>query len=56
MGDPVRLPGNDIAAPLTNDVFKDRRGLLWVTDKERGSTSSNTKIERALKDGFAFVP
>jgi hypothetical protein len=25
-----------VAAPLTNDVFKDDRGLLWVTDKERG--------------------
>jgi hypothetical protein len=22
--------------PLINDVFKDARGLLWVTDKERG--------------------
>jgi hypothetical protein len=25
-----------VTAPLTNDVFKDNRGLLWVTDKERG--------------------
>jgi hypothetical protein len=25
-----------VAAPLTNDVVKDHRGLLWVTDKERG--------------------
>jgi hypothetical protein len=22
--------------PLTNDVFKDDRGLLWLTDKARG--------------------
>ena len=29
-------PGDGVAAPLTNDVFKDDRGLLWVTDKERG--------------------
>jgi hypothetical protein len=29
-------PRNGVAAPLANDVFKDRRGLLWVTDKERG--------------------
>jgi hypothetical protein len=28
--------GDGVAAPLTNDVFKDARGLLWVTDKERG--------------------
>jgi len=32
----IPKPGDGVAAPLTNDVFKDRRGLLWVTDKERG--------------------
>jgi hypothetical protein len=45
IGDPANLkergyfipkPGDGVAAPLTNDVFKDDRGLLWVTDKERG--------------------
>jgi hypothetical protein len=32
----IPKPGDGVAAPLTNDVFKDQRGLLWVTDKERG--------------------
>jgi hypothetical protein len=32
----IPKPGDGVAAPLTNDVFKDNRGLLWVTDKERG--------------------
>jgi len=32
----IPKPGDGVAAPLTNDVFKDARGLLWVTDKERG--------------------
>ena len=32
----IPKPGDGVAAPLTNDVFKDDRGLLWVTDKERG--------------------
>ena len=32
----IPKPGDGAAAPLTNDVFKDNRGLLWVTDKERG--------------------
>ena len=32
----IPKPGDGVAAPLTNDVFKDHRGLLWVTDKERG--------------------
>ncbi len=32
----IPKPGDGVVAPLTNDVFKDRRGLLWVTDKERG--------------------
>ncbi len=32
----IPKPGDGAAAPLTNDVFKDHRGLLWVTDKERG--------------------
>jgi hypothetical protein len=32
----IPKPGDGVAAPLTNDVFKDGRGLLWVTDKERG--------------------
>ena len=32
----IPKPGDGVAAPLTNDVFKDERGLLWVTDKERG--------------------
>ena len=32
----IPKPGDGVAAPLTNDVFKDRRGLLWVADKERG--------------------
>ena len=31
----IPKPGDGVAAPLTNDVFKDDRGLLWVTDKER---------------------
>ncbi len=32
----IPKPGDGVTAPLTNDVFKDHRGLLWVTDKERG--------------------
>ena len=32
----IPKPGEGVAAPLTNDIFKDERGLLWVTDKERG--------------------
>ena len=32
----IPKPGDGVGAPLTNDVFKDDRGLLWVTDKERG--------------------
>ena len=32
----IPKPGDGVAAPLTNDGFKDDRGLLWVTDKERG--------------------
>jgi hypothetical protein len=32
----IPQPGDGMVAPLTNDVFKDERGLLWVTDKERG--------------------
>jgi hypothetical protein len=32
----IPKPGDGVPAPLTNDVFKDSRGLLWVTDKERG--------------------
>ncbi len=32
----IPKPGDGVPAPLTNDIFKDHRGLLWVTDKERG--------------------
>jgi hypothetical protein len=32
----IPKPGDGVAAPLTNDVYKDDRGLLWVTDKQRG--------------------
>lgn len=32
----IPKPGDGVAAPLTNDVYKDERGLLFVTDKERG--------------------
>lgn len=32
----IPKPGDGVPAPLTNDVVKDDRGLLWVTDKERG--------------------
>ena len=32
----IPKPGDGVTAPLTNDVVKDARGLLWVTDKERG--------------------
>jgi hypothetical protein len=32
----IPKPGDGLAAPQTNDVFKDERGLLWVTDKQRG--------------------
>jgi hypothetical protein len=32
----IPKPGDGLAAPLTNDVAKDTRGLYWVTDKARG--------------------
>ena len=32
----IPKPGNGLAAPLTNDVAMDDRGLLFVTDKTRG--------------------
>ncbi len=32
----IPKPGDGLAAPETNDVCKDKRGLLWVTDKQRG--------------------
>jgi hypothetical protein len=32
----IPKPGDGLAAPETNDVAKDHRGLLWVTDKQRG--------------------
>jgi hypothetical protein len=32
----IPKPGDGLAAPETNDVCKDERGLLWVTDKQRG--------------------
>ncbi|MSP40962.1 MAG: RNA polymerase subunit sigma-70 [Deltaproteobacteria bacterium] len=32
----IPKPGDGVAAPLTNDVVMDHRGLLWMTDKERG--------------------
>jgi hypothetical protein len=32
----IPKPGDGVKAPLTNDVYKDDRGLLFVTDKERG--------------------
>jgi hypothetical protein len=32
----IPKPGDGVKAPLTNDIYKDNRGLLWVTDKERG--------------------
>jgi hypothetical protein len=30
----IPKPGDGVAAPLTNDVFKDDRGLLWG-DRQR---------------------
>jgi hypothetical protein len=32
----IPKPGDGVAAPLTNDIYKDDRGLLFVTDKKRG--------------------
>jgi len=32
----IPKPGDGFLAPETNDVAKDHRGLLWVTDKQRG--------------------
>lgn len=32
----IPKPGDGLSAPETNDVAKDHRGLLWVTDKQRG--------------------
>jgi len=32
----IPKPGDGVKAPLTNDVYKDDRGVLFVTDKERG--------------------
>jgi hypothetical protein len=32
----IPKPGDGGHAPLTNDVYRDERGLLYVTDKERG--------------------
>jgi hypothetical protein len=32
----IPKPGDGVAAPQTNDIAKDHRGLLWVTDKQRG--------------------
>src|SRR5262249_15115004 len=32
----IPKPGDGVKAPLTNDVYKDDRGLLFVTDNERG--------------------
>jgi len=32
----IPKPGDGGKAPLTNDVYQDDRGLLYVTDKERG--------------------
>jgi hypothetical protein len=32
----IPKPGDDLPAPETNDVAKDHRGLLWITDKQRG--------------------
>jgi hypothetical protein len=32
----IPKPGDGVKAPLTNDIYIDRRGLLFVTDKERG--------------------
>ena len=32
----IPKPGDGLPAPETNDVAKDHRGLLWVTDKQRG--------------------
>ena len=32
----IPKPGDGVKAPLTNDVYQDERGLLFVTDKERG--------------------
>jgi hypothetical protein len=32
----IPKPGDGANAPLTNDIYKDDRGLLFVTDKKRG--------------------
>ena len=32
----IPKPGTGAPAPLTNDIYKDDRGLLFVTDKKRG--------------------
>ena len=32
----IPKPGDDYMQPFTNDVAKDHRGLLYVTDKARG--------------------
>src|SRR5258706_8171078 len=32
----IPKPGDGMPAPQTNDIAKDHRGLLWVTDKQRG--------------------
>ena len=32
----VVCPADGANAPLTNDIYKDDRGLLFVTDKKRG--------------------
>jgi hypothetical protein len=32
----IPKPGDGVNAPLTNDICKDDRGLLFVTDKKRG--------------------
>ena len=32
----IPKPGDGVAAPLTNDIYKDDRGPLFVTDKKRG--------------------
>ncbi len=32
----IPKPGEGAKAPWTNDVYKDDRGLLFVTDKKRG--------------------
>lgn len=32
----IPKPGDGASAPLTNDIYKDDRGLLFITDKKRG--------------------